>query len=68
MALIKPPPDGVHPRPDDLLALVRKTCQASNSGDYARRTAEMLKRQFPVTAASVMPELRKIYREFTRAR
>lgn len=63
---LTPPPAGVHPRPEDLLVLVRKVCQAASSGDYARRTADMLKRDYPVTAASVRPELIKIYREFAR--
>lgn len=65
MDVIKPTADGVHPRPDDLLTMVRKTCQVARSGDYARRTAEFLRREYPVTAKAVLPELRKIYREFS---
>ncbi len=56
---------GEHPHPEHLMAFVEKMAVQIGS-DYVRRTAEFLKRDYPVTASALVPKLRVLYRK-TRA-
>lgn len=56
------PSDQVHKHPEQLLALVAKTCAVSGPS-YAQTTAEWLKRHYPGSCAALLPKLREIYRQ-----
>jgi hypothetical protein len=50
-----------HPQPEHLLAFVEKMVRQTGR-NYAARTAEMIKRDFPGSAAQLLPKLRVIYK------
>jgi hypothetical protein len=52
-----------HPNPEDLLEFCRKMARQIGR-HYVARTAEMIKRDFPGSAAQLLPKLRAIYKEF----
>lgn len=49
-----------HPGEAELLAFCARK---DNTADYVRRTADWIKREYPGSAATVLPRLRKIYRD-----
>lgn len=49
-----------HAAEDELLAFCRRDYQ---SADYVRRTAEWIRDTYPGSAASLLPQLRRLYRE-----
>jgi len=52
-----------HPAPAQLLRFLERKDQSS---DYVRRTAEWIKDKYPGSAASLLPQLRQLYRDKRR--
>jgi hypothetical protein len=50
-----------HPHPDHLLEFCSKMAKQIGQG-YVARTANMIKEQFPGSAAELLPKLRQIYK------
>lgn len=49
-----------HPNPDQLLTFVERMVKQIGR-NYAARTAEMIKRDFPGSSEALLPKLRAIY-------
>lgn len=47
--------------------LIKFLERPDNSADYVRRTAEWIKKEFPGSAARLLPILRRIYKDKMRA-
>lgn len=53
-----------HPNEKNLLKFLERPDQTA---DYVRRTAEWIKREYPGSAARLLPLLRKIYKQKMQA-
>jgi len=60
-------PGAEHPHPDHLLTFVAKMVrELPDARDYVRRTAAMVRREYPASAGKLLPELRKLFKEAER--
>lgn len=54
-------------RHKDEAALLKFCARKDQTADYVRRTAEWIKSEYPASAETLLPKLRKIYREKKQA-